>query len=474
MKWGGVKSLGKYLSYCVLLLFLAQEKADALSVTDVLEELNENYPPLEQARLKLNSARGKVMEKQGAFDTKIKSKILGSPLGYYQNMQLDTVIEQPTPWWGATFFSGYRLGTGKIADYDGKKETLNLGEIRAGLELPLLRNREIDVARAELAALEIQWAISELNVFEKRLKFTKNALKTYWSWVAAKEKRQVAESLLALTQTRVAQLNFEIQHGKKPPVSALENQRALLKRQSKVLELQQEEQTQALDLSLFLKNVREPDQTDFSEFPLLKTCQNIRSEAVFAQALKQRPELLILDLQQAQNQIGLNLSHNQTLPHLGLFLTFSQDFGSGSKTKELFETDLGLNLEWPVQMRKAIGQVQQLEAERESLKLENTFLRNTIYTEIKQAEIALNTACLQARVAEEESELALKLAEAERDRFALGATDLFLVNLREQAAADARLRYYDALKNYYLTDTHFYLVQGLLPQSRAISRQDFK
>ncbi|MET3473546.1 outer membrane protein TolC [Novosphingobium sp. 1529] len=49
-----------------------------------------------------------------------------------------------------------------------------------------------------------------------------------------------------------------------------------------------------------------------------------------------------------------------------------------------------------------------------------------------------------ATLAGDEAGLARRMAEAERRRFALGASNFLRVNLREEAAADAQLRQIDA------------------------------
>ena len=53
-----------------------------------------------------------------------------------------------------------------------------------------------------------------------------------------------------------------------------------------------------------------------------------------------------------------------------------------------------------------------------------------------------------SELAQSEVEVALELASAERDRFDLGDSNLFTVNLREQAAVDAELRRVAASLDY--------------------------
>jgi outer membrane protein, heavy metal efflux system len=68
--------------------------------------------------------------------------------------------------------------------------------------------------------------------------------------------------------------------------------------------------------------------------------------------------------------------------------------------------------------------------------------------EIRDAASAVRTAHDRANLATDEVKVALDLADAERERFRLGDSTLFTVNLREQAAVDAELREVNAVSDY--------------------------
>lgn len=450
----------------LLCCFLFTLPAQALTLPEVVEQLRQDYPPLMAMQAKVRQNEGKLLEKEGGFDTKLKSKVDSIPLGYYQHLALDTVVEQATPWWGTTFFSGYRLGQGNIADYDGKKRTLNLGELRTGVNVPLLRNGAIDPLRAEISRLQLAVDIARLKARESELKFVSSALKAYWGWVETTQKERIAKDLLQLTQTRLEQLEAEIQLGKKPPIDRLENQRALLQRQNKLLDVQQKRQAKSLELGLFLRSRSLPDKTPMPAFPELKNCLPTEAplQQAVADALEQRPERLSLSLQLAQNDVGLALARNQFLPNLDLYLSLSQDMGEGDKNLSPMNIETGLQFDFPFQWRKAEGQTQQLAAEREQLQLQYDFISESIRAEIAEARVILHTACQQIGMARQESALALQLAAAERERFLLGGSDLFIVNLREQSAADAQDRLQEALSGYFMAEGQYMLSLGLLPQ----------
>jgi len=59
-------------------------------------------------------------------------------------------------------------------------------------------------------------------------------------------------------------------------------------------------------------------------------------------------------------------------------------------------------------------------------------------------------------LAAQEVEQADLLAAAERDKFEDGASDFFVVNLREEAAADARVRQIEARLGYLAALTDYY------------------
>lgn len=452
----------KHLLWLSLSLLLWSANAEALTLDALIQEVRNYYPPVQESRAKLLQVRGKLLEKEGNFDTKYKGKVEGIPIGYYRQFRLDQVVEQATPWWGLQFLGGYRLGLGKFADYDGKKETNSLGEIRVGFEIPLLRDGPIDAWRAEIAILESQVDESELAVFAKQLEATRKGLKTYWNWLITGYKLQVAQDLLKLSEERMRQLEAEVKQGKKPPVDLLENRRALVKRQAKQIEVAQKWAEKSLELGLFFRNGRLPSEVKLPPLPQAM-CPPETPTADLEKALQQRPELLMLALRQEQNQIGQRLAANQLLPDLRSFALLSQDFGTGSSSREPLELETGVGITWPIQNRKAEGFQQQLQAEAQILETQMRFLSSEIRAQVNTAHLSLNAACQQIALAETEVQLAQALAEAEAIRFNVGGSDLFGLNLREQAAAEAQERWLDAQETYGIARGERSLSLGLLP-----------
>ncbi|MEM7518704.1 MAG: hypothetical protein AAF368_17495, partial [Planctomycetota bacterium] len=85
---------------------------EELTLDDLLLSVEDRFPLILAALEEFSIAEGEVLASQGGFDTKVKTDGFFGTQGFYENEQVKLVIEQPTTAWGATFFGGYKLGTG--------------------------------------------------------------------------------------------------------------------------------------------------------------------------------------------------------------------------------------------------------------------------------------------------------------------------------------------------------------------------
>ena len=74
--------------------------------------------------------------------------------------------------------------------------------------------------------------------------------------------------------------------------------------------------------------------------------------------------------------------------------------------------------------------------------------RDRVGTELRDMLSALAAAAERVRIATDELKTSREVEAAERERFALGDSTLFVVNLREQATFEAALREIDALADF--------------------------
>ena len=442
-----------------LLLCLAALTASAASgqprpttpvtLDEVLGSAESSYPMLLAAIEERAVARGKELSALGAFDAKLEVESVANQFGYYKNRTGGAKVEQPLADWGGEIFGGYKRGQGNFGPWEEDLLTLSSGEWRGGVRLPLLRDRETDERRTDLLLARLGVELANASIEKQRLKLLEAAAKTYWSWVAAGAKLEVAEALLALAEARVAQVEEAAAAGEIAEIEIADNQRAVFERRAAVVSAGRELQNAALELSLFLRDAqgapRIAERERLPGFPEPEPIPSERLELDLLEALDRRPEMTGTLVEVRRNQAELELARNQLLPQIDFTARYGRDSGSGSITKRGSELVAGISLTSPFQRRKAKGAVAIQEARLSQLGQELRFARNRIEVEVRDAFSELEAALARLELARQELTAAQRLADAERERFELGDSTLFVVNLRELAAAGARLRVASAL-----------------------------
>lgn len=423
-----------------------------LTVEELLGSVNRALPLLEQARQDVALAQGALVEAQGGFDLKLKADVM-SLRGFYDNHRARGVLEQPLAPLGMTAYGGYRVGRGSFAAYDTKAQTLSNGEVTAGLVLPLLRDRAIDPRRAGRRVAELGVGVAERGLDKARLSYYKEALGVYWEWVAAGQQRRIAQALLDIAVARDQQLADAVALGQTAPVERTDNRRAILQRQSALAGAQRQLELQAIDVSLFLRdpagNPVRPGGNRLPDLPRPSVGHREPDEAEEIRvALERRPEVTAIRLERQQQEVELRLAENTLLPQMELFAQSSRDFGTGLPSRVASVLETGLTFELPFQRRKATGKSLQARARLATLDQELRWAEDQIRADVQDALSALRAARAVLEVVTEEVAVTRELEALERDRFELGESTQFLVNLRELATADAAFREAKALAEY--------------------------
>jgi outer membrane protein TolC len=427
--------------------------ANPLSLDDVLASVEKNYPPLLVALAERDIAAGELLQAQGRFDLNLGAQVDTDRLGYYENERLNAGLEQAFSTWGTSAYAGWRTGTGSFATYDGKLDTRSLGEWRAGVRIPLVRNRTIDDRRAGVQKAGIGRRIADLSVDQQRIAIIQAAARRYWDWVASGQRLRVARDVLRIAEDRDRQLREAAALGQIAAVEVTENQRQILQRQAQLVEAERGVQQYGFELSLFYRDasgnpiVPQPSQLP-PALPATAAPPVDQLETDLDFALQRRPDLARLSAQREQTQVDVALAENERRPALDLNMGFTSESGTGVVRRGPQEWKGALVFQVPWQRRAAAGKQAVAEAKVNQFTQRERFTRDQIEAEVRDAASAVRAAHERALLAKEEVRVALDLADAERERFRLGDSTLFTVNLREQAAVDAELRDVGAVNDY--------------------------
>jgi outer membrane protein TolC len=161
-----------------------------------------------------------------------------------------------------------------------------------------------------------------------------------------------------------------------------------------------------------------------------------------SEVIRDRPELQTfkLALERANNRVALR--QNDLQPSLNASVEVSRDFGAvgdGGPTFDSTDTVVGVTFSVPLQRRTAIGAVQRAEAELRETELRQRRITDQITTDVANIFASLGAAIKLADLADAEVKQANQMVQAERTRFRLGAGEFFLVNAREETAANAQI-----------------------------------
>lgn len=454
---------------CLLLFWccnpIGSAAPPALQLDEVLAAALRAFPGLLASEQRIHAAEGEYLTAQGGFDTQLKSKNTWSVTGLYENQNNDVVIKQATPFLGATFFGGWRRGTGDYPVYEGKSQTANDGELRAGVNIPLWRNREIDSRRANLQKAELGKLIASHEYDQALIEVRRLVSLRYWDWVMAGQRLRVAERLLNIAEQRDTGIRERVSAGDIADFEALDNQRAILERRERVVAAQRLLEQSAIQLSLYWRDgVGQPQLPTLEllpdAFPEQEPPLDINPEHAIATAQQQRPELKRLQLQQRQTETELELQQNQRAPGVDLSVMGARDIGYGKEKLNRDELYVGLNIDIPLQRRVAGGRAEVAAANLQRLKWDQRLLEDRIGNEVKDVLSALRAARQSVKLSRQQAQAAEQLQQGEQSRFDLGDSTLLFVNLREIANGDAALRAVEAQANLFKAHADYQAALG--------------
>jgi outer membrane protein TolC len=155
---------------------------------------------------------------------------------------------------------------------------------------------------------------------------------------------------------------------------------------------------------------------------------------------------MVAQLRQRLVRDRLALDRNALLPRLDLQMEVARDIGNvgpGGVSRSGNDVRVGFKFSLPLQQRTAQGKLMQTQAELDGNSTRAQWLDEQIRAEVEGISIALDATGRLIALSQQERQRAEEMAAAERRRFEMGASDLFLLNTREENAANVALSLLD-------------------------------
>lgn len=427
-----------------------RKDAKYLSISELIDSTLSYHPLISAVQQSRIAADGEHLASKGAFDRVIKGDAVDYGAGGYSGTYYNFQIEQPFETLGSKVVGGYRQGSGTFPTYDNYYETNSDGELRLGVEVPLLRDRDTDKRRIAINKAELQQRISHLSLSQRRLELSRAAAFAYLDWMAAHAKNVVFKKLLTVAKDRSDQFSVRAKTGDLAAFDKIDNDRQVFQREAQLLGAQRMLNKAEYELAFFWRDDQGKSKavSDFIPSALLLNPTEIASEKephALQQALSTRPEIERLERLRNQQELEVKLAQNDLLPKLDLQSYLARDMGTGNPNRDETELRVGLRMEVPIQTRNQDGRIQQSSANAREASLQADALKDRISVDIRDTTNAIEIAKQRLHLARKELSLTKELEEGERTKFFHGDSSLIFVNLREQATADAAVREIDVL-----------------------------
>jgi outer membrane protein TolC len=439
-----------FLTYLLLspLFLLAQTDSLILfSFEEYSTWVKNNHPIARQAALLPKMGKATELSARGNFDpvtyTSIDQKYFDDK-NYFS--LLNSGLKIPT-WFGIELKAGYENNRGSFLSPESSLPQQGLAY--AGISLPLGQGLFIDQRRTTLQQAKIfaQASFAEQQSILNELMY--EAGKAYWEWFMAYNKLVVFRNVLSVAQLRFDAVKQSAGLGDRPYVDTLE---AGIQVQDRKLNLQQAEiefTNASLMMSTFLWYE--------NEIPLELGNNTIppASETISAGEYELAGFILKLDsLEQLHPQLSLSRFKIATLEterkwkaeKLKPQLNIQYNALSAPVNSDVFSNyslnnyKWGLNFSMPLLLRKERGELQLAKLKVSEANYE---LKNKTNQLLNKARMSIN----EQNVSREQVKLYTgtvrdyeSLLSAEKRMFDSGESSLFMINMREMSAVNARVK----------------------------------
>ncbi len=435
------------------LIILARDK---LTLEAYLQAVDANFPGLSSAVDLQRISSANRLERQGAFDPLLTDESgytrmqntshIGAPKDVLFNYpKLELPFES-----GVRAFAQFRYNPNSAQS--PYVETGEGGEYSAGIFVPLLRGLIYNEQSVALKEAKFGEQLAAQTFFLTRLDTLLRAGTTYWSWVGAKSKTDVAKEIFSLANLVISISQQQERSGDLARIYVTEAEEDVQRRDADVLQAQRDFQRHSYNLSAVLFDTGGtplplPNEVNVPEIPEPKAISETDTDHNIMLALANRPELKVIDVDKKIANVELKLAKNQLLPALNAVFTEGYDTGLNS----IGNTYRGqVTFSEPLLLRTARGKVAAAKLRLDKLDKDRQAEEQKIRNQVLDAISAINLAYKRFLALEKQVEKAEQVYQGERERFKVGDSTVYFMAERARQLNEAKVRTIDASVEYHI------------------------
>lgn len=347
------------------------------------------------------------------------------------------------------------------------------------LRQPLLRGFGFDIRVPQANVLRARWS-SEASAQELRVRLADAIQSTenlYWDLVLALKGLEVQAGSLRLAKDQLDLTRRQIDSGVLPPSDLIQAESVLAQRQLSMVRA-----TASIDDArdrLWRALGGKADDAGRAMLPLDAPTFDqapVDLDAALVMAQDRRPELLAMENQVKQANLGVAVATNELMPELNVDLglgVVGQDstFADAARKLGTFEArtfSAGVEFSWTPAMQGGIGGMQQARANRRIATTSMEQARVEVELEVRAAHRELVTAGRQVHAAARFRDAAERSLAIEERRFLDGISSNFLIAQRQEELAQSQLAELSALIAHRKARTGWEIATGQLLDTRGI------
>lgn len=438
------------LRFCILFSFgslfavysVRAQQTDTLSLKQFLQSILAAHPALQSAALERNIADAELQSALGGFDPALRSQYELKYEGWQSTPDrinhFSVGVEMPlNTLFGPKIIAGFDRAIG--SSINPEERTPLTGQGIVGVSLPLWSGVQTDRRRTNLSKAQLRPFLASANQRFEQNNLLRAAALQYWNWAEAMEQLHITENVFALAVQRAAFISARARRGEVAPLDSVEALQEVERRRGEVFRARRTVEQANIDASVYFwtdAGIPRALKQSPHRLPNLPTMDSLQIRTDRDRAMVMRPELQRLEFAQQSISLDLSLARESQKPVVEAKTQWLYYPGSSNNDN----LKVGLDFSMPLFFRTASAQTELFAISLERNRLQIAQTSRFINAEIDNTISAFQRAVERLDAAEKETAFANQMEESERKRFLAGETSLLIVNLRERAAAEARVR----------------------------------
>ena len=443
-------------TFILLTIILAGTTHAALSPTIVKDSALKYHPTVLAALEKMRSEQEDVRGAKGAFDTKVVSDYRRQTKGDYSTTVSRSFIEKPLRFANSKVY----IGQEQISNPNGRLSPVyNTGNPATtgqpgmysvlGLKLSLWKNLLLDPDRANYKNAQLDAKIASAEKTLTELDIARLGQITYWEWVTAKKVHHVFEELLRNGETRNEYLINRNQKGDIAQIIVTENEQYIASRKGALQAAKERLIRAEYALSLFYRDengnpILLSSEETYEDYPskLATMLENLDLSSDVDDIIKKRPDMKNLAINVEKSEVDLELAKESLKPQIDVTTEYFQRARESADMPRDYLMVMA-QVSVPIERNLGNGNIAAARARQMVAKRRMSYEQESYKFEVLSSRKSLQLQLEQVTQSEIEFSKAKELVASETYKFKSGGGNLFLVNLREEAQANAEASFHE-------------------------------